>query len=183
MTDQETWERVDEYLVGKLLGTDKTLDATLAASAAAALPAIAVSPLQGRLLELIARSIGARKVLEIGTLGGYSTICLGRAVGTGGRVVSLEYEPRHAEVARGSIAAAGLAEVVQVRVGRALDLLPGVLSDGVGPFDLVFIDADKASNADYVDWSLRLTRPGAVIIVDNVVRGGSVVDEDNPKPD
>jgi predicted O-methyltransferase YrrM len=183
MTDQETWERVDEYLVGKLLGTDKTLDATLAASAAAALPAIAVSPLQGRLLELIARSIGARTVLEIGTLGGYSTICLGRAVAPDGRVVSLEYEPRHAQVARSSIDAAGLSDVVEVRVGRALDLLPGVSADGIGPFDLVFIDADKQSNADYADWAIRLAHPGTVIIVDNVVRDGRVADPSQSSPD
>ena len=183
MTDQTTWSRVDDYLGGKLLGSDRVLDAALTASEQAGLPAIAVSPLQGRLLELIARSIGARKVLEIGTLGGYSTICLGRAVGPDGRVISLEYEPRHAEVARGSIAAAGLAEVVQVRVGRALDLLPGVLADGIGPFDLVFIDADKASNADYVDWSIRLARPGTVIIVDNVVRDGRVADPSNNSAD
>jgi len=183
MTDQTTWNRVDDYLGVKLLGSDDALESALAASDEAGLPAIAVSPLQGRLLELIARSIGARKVLEIGTLGGYSTICLGRAVGTGGRVVSLEYEPRHAEVARGSIAAAGLAEVVQVRVGRALDLLPGVLADGIGPFHLVFIDADKTSNADYVDWSIRLARPGTVIIVDNVVRDGRVADPSNNSAD
>ena len=183
MTDQTTWDRVDAYLGEKLLGSDITLEAALEASDEAGLPAIAVSPLQGRLLELIARSIGARKVLEIGTLGGYSTICLGRAVGPDGRVISLEYEPRHAEVARGSIAAAGLAEVVQVRVGRALDLLPGVLADGIGPFDLVFVDADKASNADYVDWSIRLARPGTVIIVDNVVRDGRVADPSNNSAD
>jgi predicted O-methyltransferase YrrM len=183
MTDQTTWNRVDDYLGEKLLGSDDALESALAASDEAGLPAIAVSPPQGRLLELIARSIGARKVLEIGTLGGYSTICLGRAVGPDGRVISLEYEPRHAEVARGSIAAAGLAEVVQVRVGRALDLLPGVLADGIGPFDLVFIDADKASNADYVDWSIRLARPGTVIIVDNVVRDGRVADPSNNSAD
>jgi predicted O-methyltransferase YrrM len=183
MTDQTTWNRVDDYLGEKLLGSDDALESALAASDEAGLPAIAVSPPQGRLLELIARSIGARKVLEIGTLGGYSTICLGRAVGPDGRVTSLEYEPRHAEVARGSIAAAGLAEVVQVRVGRALDLLPGVLADGIGPFDLVFIDADKASNADYVDWSIRLARPGTVIIVDNVVRDGRVADPSNNSAD
>ena len=183
MTDQTTWNRVDDYLGVKLLGSDDALESALAASDEAGLPAIAVSPLQGRLLELIARSIGAQKVLEIGTLGGYSTICLGRAVGPDGRVISLEYEPRHAEVARGSIAAAGLAEVVQVRVGRALDLLPGVLADGIGPFDLVFVDADKASNADYVDWSIRLARPGTVIIVDNVVRDGRVADPSNNSAD
>jgi predicted O-methyltransferase YrrM len=183
MTDQTTWNRVDDYLGEKLLGSDDALESALAASDEAGLPAIAVSPPQGRLLELIARSIGARKVLEIGTLGGYSTICLGRAVGPDGRVISLEYEPRHAEVASGSIAAAGLAEVVQVRVGRALDLLPGVLADGIGPFDLVFVDADKASNADYVDWSIRLARPGTVIIVDNVVRDGRVADPSNNSAD
>jgi predicted O-methyltransferase YrrM len=183
MTDQQTWERVDEYLGEKLLGSDRTLDSTLAASDAAALPAIAVSPLQGRLLELIARSIGASKVLEIGTLGGYSTICLGRAVAPDGRVVSLEFEPRHAQVARSSIDAAGLSGVVEVRVGRALDLLPGVSSDGMGPFDLVFVDADKQSNADYVDWAIRLAHPGTVIIVDNVVRDGRVTDPSQSSPD
>jgi len=177
------WDRVDQYFGGKLLGSDATLDATVAASEAAALPAIAVSPLQGRLLELIARGVRARNVLEIGTLGGYSTICLGRGVGPDGRVVSLEYEPRHAEVAWSSIAAAGLSGVVEVRVGRALDLLPGLREDGIGPFDLVFIDADKEGNADYVDWAIRLARPGTVIIVDNVVRGGAVADPNHPSPD
>jgi predicted O-methyltransferase YrrM len=180
MTDQATWDRVDDYIGGKLIGTDQTLDAAGAASAAAGLPAIAVSPLLGRLLELIARSIRARNVLEIGTLGGYSTICLARAVGTGGRVVSLEYEPKHADVARSSIAAAGLSDVVEVRVGRALDLLPGLREDGTGPFDLVFIDADKESNADYVEWAIRLAHPGTVIIVDNVVRAGTVADPAHP---
>jgi len=183
MTDQETWERVDEYLGEKLLGSDRALDRAMAASDAAALPAIAVSPLQGRLLELITRSVGARTVLEIGTLGGYSTICLGRGVGPDGRVVSLEYEPRHAEVARSSIDAAGLSDVVEVRVGRALDLLPAVSDDGIGPFDLVFIDADKQSNADYLDWAVRLAHPGTVIIVDNVVRAGRVADPARPAPD
>jgi predicted O-methyltransferase YrrM len=183
VTDPAAWSRVDQYLGGKLLGSDVTLDATMAASAAAALPAIAVSPLQGRLLELIARSIRARNVLEIGTLGGYSTICLARGVGPGGRVITLEYDPRHAQVARSSIAAAGLSDVVDVRIGRALDLLPGLRDDGFSPFDLVFIDADKQSNADYVDWSIRLAHPGTVIVVDNVVRGGAVADPTNPSAD
>lgn len=182
MTDQSTWDRVDRYLNEKLLGSDATLDSTLAASAAASLPAIAVSPLQGKFLELIVRSTGARKVLEIGTLGGYSTICLGRGVGPGGRVVSLEYEPRHAEVARTAIAAAGLSDVVEVRVGRAMDSLPELNDGGIGPFDLVFIDADKESNADYLAWAIRLAHPGTVIIVDNVVRAGSVADPANPSP-
>jgi predicted O-methyltransferase YrrM len=180
---EATWSKVDDYLGGKLLAADAVLDAATSASAAAGLPAIAVSPLQGRLLELITRSIGARTVLEIGTLGGYSTICLARGVGPGGRVVTLEYEPRHARVARASIAAAGLPDVVDVRVGRALDLLPGLLDNGIGPFDLVFVDADKASNADYLDWSIRLSRPGTVIIVDNVVRGGAVADPAQLSPD
>jgi predicted O-methyltransferase YrrM len=183
MTDQATWEQVDEYLGAKLLGSDKALVAALSASDAAGLPAIAVSPLQGRLLELIARGIRARTVLEIGTLGGYSTICLGRGVGPGGRVLSLEYEPRHAQVARSSIDAAGLSDVVEIRVGRAIDLLPQIGDAGIGAFDLVFIDADKQSNADYVDWAIRLAHPGTVIIVDNVVRGGRVVDPAAPSPD
>ncbi len=183
MADQAMWERVDEYFGAKLLGSDEALDAASAASEAAGLPAIAVSPLQGRLLKLIARSIRARNVLEIGTLGGYSTICLGRSVAPDGRVLSLEYEPRHAQVARTSIDAAGLSSVVEVRVGRALDLLPGVRDDGIGPFDLVFIDADKQSNADYADWAIRLAHPGTVIIVDNVVRDGRVADPADPSPD
>lgn len=174
---------MDHYLGGKLRDPDVTLEATLAASDAAGLPQIAVSPLQGRFLELIARSVRARNVLEIGTLGGYSTICLGRGVGPEGRVVSLEYDSRHAAVARASIAAAGLSGVVEVRVGRALDLLPGVEADGIGPFDLVFIDADKQSNADYVEWAIRLAHPGTVIIVDNVVRGGTVADPDATSSD
>ena len=176
MTDPVRWNEVDLYLNGKLLGADAILDATAAASAAAALPPIAVSPLQGRFLELIARSIKARNVLEIGTLGGYSTICLARGVGPSGRVITLEFEPRHAQVARSSVDAAGWSGVVDFQVGRALDLLPGLQSAGLGPFDLVFIDADKASNPDYLDWALRLTRSGSVIIVDNVVRGGAVAD-------
>lgn len=183
MAENPIWSRVDQYFEAKLHAVDETLEATLAASAAAALPAIAVSPLQGRLLELIARSIGARTVLEIGTLGGYSTICLARGAGPDGRVVTLEYEPRHAEVARSSVAAAGLEGVVEVRVGRALDLLPGVRDDGIGPFDLVFIDADKANNRGYLDWALQLSRPGTVIIVDNVVRGGAVADPDSRSAD
>ncbi len=183
MSDQTNWDRVDHYLGGKLRDPDVTLEATLAASDAAGLPQIAVSPLQGRFLELIARSVRARNVLEIGTLGGYSTICLGRGVGPEGRVVSLEYDSRHAAVARASIAAAGLSGAVEVRVGRALDLLPGVEADGIGPFDLVFIDADKQSNADYVEWAIRLAHPGTVIIVDNVVRGGTVADPDATSSD
>jgi predicted O-methyltransferase YrrM len=174
---------MDSYFAEKLLGADEGLAAVAAASDAAGLPQIAVSPLQGRFLQLLAGSIRARNVLEIGTLGGYSTICLARGVGPEGRVLSLEYEPRHAEVARSSIATAGLSGVVEIRVGRALDLLPRVEADGVGPFDLVFIDADKEGNADYVQWAIRLAHRGTVIVVDNVVRDGGVGDPNSSSPD
>jgi predicted O-methyltransferase YrrM len=174
--ERDTWDAVDEYYGDALLPPDVALDNALRESDAAGLPPIAVSPLQGALLELIARSVSAASALEIGTLGGYSTIRLARGVGHGGRVLSLEYKPAHADVARRNIAAAGLADRVEVRVGAALDLLPAVQRSGSGPFDLVFIDADKENNAAYVDWAIRLGRPGTVIIVDNVVRGGTVVD-------
>lgn len=177
---QDLWTKVDDYLVGALLPRDEALEAALRDSEAAGLPAIAVAPNQGRMLELMARSIGAKRILEIGTLGGYSTICLGRALPADGRLISLEFEPRHAEVARGNIARAGLAERVEVRVGRAIDNLPGV--EGEGPFDMVFIDADKPSNPDYFTWAMKLTRPGSLIIVDNVVRGGIVADPDSRDP-
>jgi predicted O-methyltransferase YrrM len=153
---------------------DPALDEALAASAAAGLPAINVSPVQGKLLHLLARAIGARNVLEIGTLGGYSTIWLARALPDGGRVISLEADPRHAEVARANIVRAGLDNRVEVRLGMALDLLPG-LAERTEPFDFVFIDADKPNNAAYFDWALRLSRVGSIIVVDNVVRGGDVI--------
>ncbi|MET0866138.1 MAG: O-methyltransferase [Nakamurella sp.] len=187
MTDTTTWSSVDQYLESKLHPSDAALDATQAAGAAAGLPPIAVSPLQGRFLELIARSIGARNILEIGTLGGYSTIFLARSVSPGGRVITLEYDSRHAEIARSSIAAAGLSDIVDIRVGRALDLLPEIVpvinDDGTGLFDFVFIDADKASNADYLDWAIRLAHPGTVIFVDNVVRSGGVADANKTSAD
>ena len=172
--DQQTWTRVDE-LIGQVVGTDDAvLEAALADSAAAGLPAISVSPPQGKLLHLLARATGARRVLEVGTLGGYSTIWLGRAVAPDGRVVTLELDAHHAEVARANLARAGLADVVEVRVGRAVDTLAS-MDDS---FDLVFIDADKPSNADYVREALRLTHPGSLVVVDNVVRGGAVIDPD-----
>ena len=174
----ETWTAVDRYIVDSLFPPDAALDAAVRASERAALPAIAVSPALGRFLHLLARIRGARRILEIGTLGGYSTIWLARALPEGGRLVTLEYEPRHAEVARESVAAAGLAERVEVRVGPALDLLPRL--EGGEPFDFVFIDADKPPTADYFRWAVRLARPGAVIVVDNVVREGEVID---PKGD
>lgn len=163
-----------------LVPSDEALDAALDASAAAGLPTIQVSASQGKLLHLLARMQGARAILEIGTLGGYSTIWLARALSDGGRLITLEAEPRHAEVARTNIARAGLAGVVDVRLGPALESLPGVAADG--PFDLFFIDADKPNNPEYFSWALRLSRPGSVIVVDNVVRGGAVADETNDDP-
>lgn len=170
------WADVDGYLVHTLVGADPGLEAALAANARAGLPPIDVAPNQGKLLNLLARMSAARNVLEIGTLGGYSTIWLARAVGPSGRVVSLEREAAHAEVARANIERAGLADRVEVRVGVALDLLPLLAQEGRGSFDLVFIDADKENNSAYVRWALALSHPGTVIVVDNVVRGGAVAD-------
>jgi predicted O-methyltransferase YrrM len=175
----DVWNEVDAYVTERLVGEDPVLAAALADSAAAGLPPIAVSAPQGKLLQLLARAIGARAVLEIGTLGGYSTIWLARGLAGGGRVDTLEVNPRHAEVARANLARAGLADVVEVRVGPALDTLPTL----TGPYDLVFIDADKRSNPDYVRHAVRLTRPGGLVVVDNVVRGGALVDPANTSPD
>jgi predicted O-methyltransferase YrrM len=173
------WNVVEEYLDGKLIPTDPILTEALAANRAAGLPAIDVSPSQGKLLNLLVRIQGAKRILEVGTLGGYSSIWMARALPADGRLISLEFEPKHAEVARGNIARAGLAEKIEVRVGPALDLLPGVASDAAGaPFDLIFIDADKINNLKYFEWALRLSRIGSVIIVDNVVRDGKIVDAD-----
>jgi predicted O-methyltransferase YrrM len=180
---QDTWKAVDEFFGPFVTPPDPALDAALAASDAAGLPPIQVTPAQGKLLHLLARLVGARAVLEIGTLGGYSTIWLARALPAGGRVVTLEYEPRHAEVARANLARAGVSDLVDVRVGAALDTLPALEREGAGPFDLVFVDADKASIPEYFAWALRLTRPGAAIVVDNVVRGGAVADAGDESPD
>ncbi|MFE3543314.1 O-methyltransferase [Nocardia sp. NPDC059177] len=179
MTDND-WAGVDRYLVDTLVG-DAGAPA-LSANADAGLPPIDVSPPQGKFLYLLARTAGARRVLEIGTLGGYSTEWLARAVGPDGTVVTLEFEPRHAKVARENLDRAGVGDRVEIRVGAALDSLPGVAEDLTAPFDLVFIDADKVNNSNYVQWALRLTRPGSVIIVDNVVRGGAVADEQTTDP-
>jgi len=178
----EAWTAVDEYFAERLLERDRGFAALLAANAAAGLPEIDVSPLQGKLLHLLARAMGARRVLEIGTLGGYSTLWLARAVGEGGLVISLEYQLRHAEVARANLARAGVADRVDVRAGAALDLLPKVEARREGPFDLVFIDADKSNQDVYLAWALRLSRPGTVIIGDNVVRDGEVLDADSVNP-
>lgn len=177
---QDTWRAVDEYYAAALLHPDEALTNALQESDAAGLPQIAVSPLQGAFLELIVRSVRAASVLEVGTLGGYSTIRLARGVGPSGRVLTLEYQPAHADVARRNIAAAGLSDRVEIRVGAALDLLPQLEGSDHVPFDLVFLDADKENNAAYLDRAVRLGRPGTVIIVDNVVRDGTVVDAQNP---
>jgi predicted O-methyltransferase YrrM len=147
------------------------------------LPMIQVSTVQGKLLYLLAKMIGAKRILEIGTLGGYSTIWLARALGDGGKLVTLEYDPKHARVATDNIATAGLADRVEVRVGAALETLPFVMEEDASPFDLVFIDADKANNANYFEVALQMTRSGSVIIVDNVVRGGAVVARESTNPD
>ncbi len=174
---QERWTAVDEYLAATFAPHDEALVAALAASAAAGLPEIQVSPPQGKLLQLLARMIGARRILEIGTLGGYSAIWMARALPADGRLVTLEADAKHAEVARANLARAGLAHVADVRLGRALDTL-GALA-GSPPFDLAFIDADKPTLPEYFDWCVRLVRPGGVIVADNVVRDGAVVQADS----
>lgn len=173
---QKTWTAVDAYVSEMLVPQDKALDAALEASADSGLPEIAVAPNQGKLLMLLARSINARTVLEIGTLGGYSTIWLARALPKGGSVVTLEAVPRHAEVARANFKRARLGAMIDVRLGKALDLLPELAAEKRTPFDFVFIDADKENIPDYFTWALKLTRPGSLIVVDNVIRGGKVVD-------
>ena len=170
----DTWSAVDRFVVDTLSDSDPVLDAAQRAADTAGLPAISVSAAQGKFLHLLARIRGARRILEIGTLAGYSTIWLARALPPGGQLITLEYDPRHADVARANIARAGLADRVEVRVGRAIEALPGLVVDE--PFDLIFIDADKPSTADYFRWTLKLSRPGTVIVVDNVVRDGRLVD-------
>jgi len=160
-----------------LVHSDSALEAVLRSSAEAGLPPINVSPPQGRLLLLLARSIGARRILEIGTLGGYSTIWLAKALPAGGELISLEIEPEHVRVARANVGRAGLSGVVDIRQGPALEMLPKINAETNDPFDFFFIDADKPSNPEYFDWALRLSRPGSLIIVDNVIREGEVLDE------
>ena len=176
----EAWREVDRYLAGKLLGEDAALDAALRANAEAGLPAIDVSPVQGKLLHLLARAAGARRILEIGTLGGYSTIWLARALPDDGKVVTLEIEPHHAAVARANLDRAGLGKRVEIRVGPALDSLSAL--QGEDRFDFVFIDADKENNANYVRAAIGLARAGALIVVDNVVREGAVLDAGSDDP-
>jgi predicted O-methyltransferase YrrM len=169
---QDQWTTVDSYVEKLFIAPEAALDS----SKAAGLPTINVSPAQGKLLNLLARMQGARKILELGTLGGYSTIWLGRALPPDGRLISLEIDPKRAEIARANIARAELANVVEIRVGSAADSLQKLLSEGCGPFDLIFIDADKPGYAEYLKWCLKLSRPGTLIIADNVVRKGAVAD-------
>ncbi|CAN5397575.1 O-methyltransferase [soil metagenome] len=181
MTDTP-WADVDRYLVGLLLPPDNALDQALAASTAAGLPPIAVTPTGGKLLHIMARLLGARRILEIGTLGGYSTIWLARAVGPDGRVTTLELDPKHAELAAANIARAGLSGVVDIRLGRAVETLAAIHEEGGAPYDMIFIDADKASIPEYFNWALRLSRPGSLILVDNVIRNGAVIDATSTDP-
>ncbi|SDR46176.1 Predicted O-methyltransferase YrrM [Burkholderia orbicola] len=181
--NQDRWNQVDAYFSATLVPSDAVLDAALAASDAAGLPAINVAPNQGKLLQLLATIRGARRILEVGTLGGYSTIWLARALPPGGSLVTLELNPAHAKVATENIARAGFAQVVSVVVGSTKDSLARLIDAGEAPFDFVFIDADKDNNAVYLDAALKLSRPGTVIVVDNVVRGGRVADPDNREPD
>lgn len=180
--NSEHWTAVDDYITQALIPPDEALDAALAASAAAGLPSIQVSAAQGKLLHLLARLRGARTILEIGTLGGYSAIWLGRALPPSGKLITLELDPKHASVAEENLARAKLSEVAEVRVGSALDLLPQLKREGHAPFDLVFIDADKHNVPAYFDWSLELTTKGSVIVVDNVVRKGALADTTSQDP-
>lgn len=179
---QDRWTAVDEYIADLLVPSDAILDATLESSDKADLPPINVSPNQGKLLHLLARIHAAKNILEIGTLGGYSTIWLARALPADGHLITLEYDPNHAEVASENIKRAGLSDVVDIRVGAALDTLPLLVDNGFAPFDLIFIDADKPNNPSYLKWALKLSRRGTLIICDNVVRGGAVVDSSSSDP-
>ncbi|MEM7193057.1 MAG: O-methyltransferase [Pseudomonadota bacterium] len=175
MTQDETWNAVDDYIAENFLEDDPALDAVQNACDAAGLPRIQVAPLQGKLLMLLAHALQARNILEVGTLGGYSTIWLARGLAPGGHVTTLELDPRHAEIAEANFETAGVADRVTVRVGPALDTMAALHEENAGPFDLVFIDADKPSTADYFDFAVKLARPGTLIVVDNVVREGAIL--------
>jgi predicted O-methyltransferase YrrM len=173
---QKKWTEVDDYIASLLIPPDAALDGALKSSDEAGLPSINVSANQGKLLMLFARMLNARKILEIGTLGGYSTIWMARGLAEGGRLITLEYESKHAEVAMANLVRAGLSDRVEIRVGRAGDTLPKLVHEGHGPFDLIFIDADKQGYAEYLEWSMKLSRRGTVIVADNVVRNGAITD-------
>ena len=177
---QDLWTAVDRYFSDKLLQKDPTLDAAVESAEKAGLPAIAVSPNQGKFLHLLAQLVNARAILELGTLGGYSTIWLARGMRSGGRLITVELDPKHAEVARSNISRAGLRDVVEVRIGSALEVLPQLSAEQSGPFDLIFIDADKQNIPAYFEWSMKLSHPGTLIVVDNVVRDGEVIDPNSP---
>ena len=180
--NQELWTDVDNYLVENLIPADPALDKALKSNQAAGLPTIDVAPNQGKLLHLLARIQGARRILEIGTLGGYSTIWLARSLPSDGKLITLEVEAKHAEVARANIERAGLSSLVQLRLGPALESLLQLQKEGAKPFDLIFIDADKQNIPAYLEWSLRLSRPGTVIITDNVIRNGAIINAEDPDP-
>jgi predicted O-methyltransferase YrrM len=179
----DRWAAVDRYFSEQLSLSDAALDAAIAANKAAELPAIDVAANQGKLLQLLAKLAGARRILEIGTLGGYSTIWLARALPTDGRLITLEFNPKHAEIARANIECAGLTQTVEIRVGAALDALPKLQNESSEPFDLIFIDADKPNNSAYVRWAIKLSRPGTLIVIDNVVRDGAVIDANSVDKD
>jgi predicted O-methyltransferase YrrM len=181
--DRELWTAVDEYIEEQLVGTDAALEATLRANADAGLPAIDVAPNQGKFLYLLAKMQNAKRILEIGTLGGYSTIWLARALGAGGKVITLEAQTKHADVARKNIERAGVAERVEIRIGKALDSLAQLERENAEAFDLIFIDADKPNNPNYFEWALRFSHAGTVMVIDNVVREGSVVDANSADAD
>jgi predicted O-methyltransferase YrrM len=180
---QQLWTDVDRYLTETLVPADPILEATMRANQAAKLPSIDVAPNQGKLLYLLARMQNARRILEIGTLGGYSTIWMARALPPDGRLISLEFDARHAKVAAANIKNAEMEAVVEIRVGPALESLPRLEAEGAGPFNLIFIDADKSNNPGYLDWAVRLSRSGTVILVDNVIRDGAVIDPEDTDPD
>jgi len=180
--NQELWNSVDRYITDTLLSPDPALDDALASSEAAGLPPIQVSAPQGKLLEVFARIQSATRILEVGTLGGYSTIWLARGLAADGRLVTLEVDPKHAAIAAGNIARAGFGDRVELRLGNALEILPQLAEEGYGPFDLAFIDADKPSIPEYFTWALKMSRPGSLIIVDNVIRDGAVIDADSDDP-
>jgi predicted O-methyltransferase YrrM len=181
--NQELWTAVDQYLVEKLIPADPALEAARQANAAAGLPAIDVSPVQGKLLHLLARMQKAERILEMGTLGGYSTIWLARALPPQGRLVTLEFQAKHVAVARENLERTGLASQVEMRQGPAATSLEQLHAEGAAPFDMIFVDADKRNNPVYLEWSLRLSRPGSLIVIDNVVRDGKVVDAQSDDPD
>jgi predicted O-methyltransferase YrrM len=182
MKDQKLWTAVDSYVAENLIPPDPILNAVIQANASAELPSIDVAPNQGKLLHLLARIQGAKRILEIGTLGGYSTIWLARALPHNGKLVTLEVDPKHAEVASANIAHSELSSKVDLRLGPALESLAQLQAEGAAPFDLIFIDADKPNNPNYLQWALCLARVGTVIIIDNVVREGAIIEPDNPDP-